>query len=229
MRLSGDDSLAQRLMQAPGLAAVYERAWRPFLGWSLMGFDHVHVRNERRLTVEALRLRDGDVVLDVACGPGNFTAALAAAVAPSGHAIGLDYSAAMLARARRDNRHPGASYLLGDAHHLPFPDGSLDAVNCYAALYLIPDPFAAFEEMLRVLRPGGRLSVMTSLASGRWWLRPAQARALGPTGLTMFGRDEFTGRLRAHGFIEVSQELHGFAQYVSGTSPSDSGQIGGGP
>jgi ubiquinone/menaquinone biosynthesis C-methylase UbiE len=217
--VTGDRSAAQRLMQNPALAAVYERAWRPFLGWSLMGFDLEHLRREHQLTIDALRLTDGDVVLDVACGPGNFTAALAEAVEPSGQAIGLDSSEPMLARARRDNLHPHAAYLLGDAHHLPFRDGALDAVNCYAALYLIPDPYAAFAELLRVLRAGGRISVMTSLASSRQWLRPVQARALGLTGLTMFDRGDFTSRLRAAGFTEVSQEIHGLAQYVSATAP----------
>jgi len=219
-RFSGDRSLAQRAMQHPLLASVYERAWRPFLGWAFMGFDVDHLRHERALTVAALRLRPRDVVLDVACGPGNFTAAFAAAVAPTGRAIGVDLSAPMLARARATNAPAGATYLRGDATRLPFPDRSLDAVNCYAALYLIPEPYAAFDEMLRVLRPGGRIAIMTSRESPYAWFRPAQARALGASGLRMFGTDEFTGRLRAAGFTEVSQEIHGVAQYVSATAPA---------
>jgi ubiquinone/menaquinone biosynthesis C-methylase UbiE len=155
----------------------------------------------------------------VACAPGNVTVALAEAVEPSGQAIGLDFSAPMLARARRDNLHPRAAYVRGDAHHLPFLDHAVDAVNCYAALYLIPDPYTAFEEMLRVLRPGGRISLMTSLVSSRSWLRPVQSRTLRATGLTMFDRDEFTGRLHRAGFTEVVQEIHGLAQYVSATAP----------
>ena len=217
---TGDRSLAQRAMQHPLLAPVYERAWRPFLGWAFMGFDMEHLRHERALTVAALLLRPGDVVLDVACGPGNFTAAFAAAVAPTGRAIGVDLSAPMLARARATNAPAGATYVRGDATRLPFPDGSLDAVNCYAALYLIPEPYAAFDEMLRVLRPGGRIAVMTSRESPYAWFRPAQAAALGASGLRMFGTDEFTGRLRAAGFTEISQEIHGVAQYVSATAPT---------
>jgi ubiquinone/menaquinone biosynthesis C-methylase UbiE len=222
-------SLAQRAMQSPVLAAVYERAWRPFLGWSLMGFDLEHLRHEHRLTLEALRLGPGDLVLDVACGPGNFTGAFAAAVGPTGLAIGVAYSAPMLDQARRDNPHPRAAYLRGDAHHLPFADSSLDAVNCYAALYLIPEPYAAFDDMLRVLRPGGRIALMTSLASERSWVRPRQARALGVGGLTMFDRGDFTERLRVARFTEVDQEIHGFAQYVSATAPVPSGLTGGSP
>jgi len=218
-RFTGDRSLAQRAMQHPLLAPVYERAWRPFFGWAFMGFDLDHLRHERALTVAALRLTPGDVVLDVACGPGNFTAAFAAAVSPGGQAIGIDLSGPMLARARATNAHPRATYLRGDATRLPFPDGSLDAVNCYAALYLIPAPYAAFDEMLRVLRPGGRIAIMTSRESPHEWFRPAQARVLEASGLRMFGSDEFTGRLRAAGFTEISQEIHGVAQYVSATAP----------
>jgi SAM-dependent methyltransferase len=111
-------------MQSRMLAPVYERAWRPVLGWAPMGFNLEHLRRERELTVDALRLGPGDV----ACGPGNFTRAFAQAVAPGGHAIGVDLSAPMLARARATNAHPSATYLRGDATRLPFPDGSVDAV-----------------------------------------------------------------------------------------------------
>jgi ubiquinone/menaquinone biosynthesis C-methylase UbiE len=206
-------------MRSRVLAPVYERAWRPVLGWALLGFDVEHLRHERSLTVSALRLRPGDVVLDLACGPGNFTSAFAAAVGPTGLAVGVDTSEPMLARARATNAHPRAAYVCGDATRLPFPDGSLDAVGCYAALYLIPDPFAALDEMVRVLRPGGRLALMTSRASPYAWFRPAQARVLAAAGLHMFGVDDFTSRLSAAGFTEVTRELHGVAQYVAATAP----------
>jgi len=217
--LTGNNSLAQRLMQNPLLALAYEKAWRPFNGWVLMGFDLGHVRHEKQLTIETLRLQPGDLVVDVACGPGLFTAPFAAAVGPDGLAVGIDYSAAMLERARQTNAHPRAVYLRGDGHHLPFPDGSVDAINCYAALYLIPDPWGVFDEMVRVLRPGGRIAIMTSVASTRAVVRPVQAKALGMTGLTMFERYEFVGRLRQAGFTEVEQELHGVAQYLAATAP----------
>ena len=219
MKLSGNSSLAQRLMQNPLLALAYEKAWRPFNGWMLMGFDLAHVRHEKELTVETLRLQPGNLVVDVACGPGLFTVEFAKAVAPTGLAVGIDYSEAMLDRARQTNRHPRTAYLRGDGHHLPFPDGSVDAINCYAALYLIPEPFGVFDEMVRVLKPGGRIAIMTSVASTRPVVRPLQAKALGLTGLVMFERYEFVGRLRQAGFTEVEQELHGLAQYLSATAP----------
>lgn len=210
---------AQRFMRSPLLAPVYEKAYRPFLGWAFMGFNIDHLRNEQPLTVQSLRLGPGDVVLDVACGPGLFTRAFAAAVAPTGLAVGMDTSSPMLARARRANAHSRAAYVFGDATDQPFQDDSFDAVNCYGALYLIPDPFTAFGEVLRVLRPGGRLSLMTSRESPFAVVRPVQARALGLSGLRMFSVDEFTTRLRDAGFTEITQEIHGVAQYVAATAP----------
>ncbi|KQY56546.1 hypothetical protein ASD66_02745 [Nocardioides sp. Root151] len=218
--LSVGDRWAQRLMRNPLLAPVYEKAYRPLLGWAFMGFDLDHLRNERALTVRALRLKPGHLVLDVACGPGLFTRAFARAVAPAGLAVGMDMSGPMLERARTTNAHERATYVFGDATDQPFPDDAFDAVNCYAALYLIPDPFAAFDEMLRVLRPGGRISLMTSRESPYRLVRPVQSRVLGVTGLRMFDADAFTGRLRAAGFTEITQEIHGVAQYVAATAPA---------
>lgn len=212
-------SLAQRAMQHPLLAPIYERAWRPTLFLTAMGFDLPHFLHEKEKAVEATRLGPGDRILDIACGPGNFTAGFASVVGPTGAAIGLDLSAPMLARALRDNAGTGASYVLASGHRLPFADRSLDAVLCYGALYLIPDPFRVVDEMIRVVRPGGRIAIMASLASGRRRMRTLQERATAPTGLRVFGRDDFTSRLRAVGFTEVSWEAHGVLQYVAGTAP----------
>lgn len=212
-------TLAQRAMQHPLLAPIYERAWRPAAFLAAMGFDVRHFRHEKAQAVASLRLGPGSTVLDLACGPGNFTDHYATVVGPTGKAIGVDLSKPMLDRALVDNAGTGASYVLGSAHRLPFSDGSLDAVVCYGALYLIPDPFRAFDEMVRVVRPGGRLALMTTVSSALAPLSRLQTVATGPSGLRMFGRDEFTGRLRAAGFTEVSFEAHGVLQYVAGTAP----------
>lgn len=212
-------TLAQWAMQHPMLAPIYERAWRPTLFLTAMGFDVPHFLREKAKAVEALRLGPGSTVLDIACGPGNFTSGFGEVVGPTGKAIGLDLSAPMLARALADNAGTGASYVLASGHRLPFADGSLDAVMCYGALYLIPDPFRVVDEMIRVARPGGRVAIMASLASERGALRGVQERVASPGGLQLFDRDDFTSRLRAAGFTEVTWEAHGVLQYVAGTAP----------
>lgn len=213
-------SLVQHVMEFPLLAQIYERWWRPAGALAFMGFNVQHFRTEKKQAVAALRLKGSAQVLDVACGPGNFTKVFAEALGPEGLAIGLDVSVPMLRRAVRFNSSPNAVYLRGDAHHLPFHDGAFDAVNCYAALYLIPQPELAFAEMLRVLRPGGRVALMTSRESRHAPVSAAQRQLLGRMGLRMFDPAEFTDALRAAGYTEVEQELHGVAQYVSATKPA---------
>lgn len=216
-------TLAQRAMEHPLLAPVYQRVWRPAWWLTAMAFDVPHFLREKRNAVEALRLGRGDVVLDVACGPGNFTAAYAEAVGPEGTAVGLDLSRPMLLRALVDNASlpggaPGAAYVLGNAHRLPFESGSFDAVACYGALYLIPGPFKALDEMVRVVRPGGRIAVMTSVAPEP--VRGFAQRVVGPAGMRVFGAHDITDRLTRAGFTEVVRETHGFFQYVAGTAPA---------
>lgn len=209
-------SLAQRAMEHRLLAPVYQRVWRPAWFLSAMAFDVPHFLAERRKAVAALRLGPGDRVLDVACGPGNFTADYAVAVGTAGMAIGIDLSAPMLARALLDNSAEGAHYVRGSAHGLPFADDSFDAVACYGALYLIPDPFRAVDEMVRAVRPGGRIAVMTSFAPEP--VRGLAQLAVGAAGLRVFGAREVTEHLRASGLVDVTIETHGFFQYVAGTA-----------
>ncbi|MDP5220236.1 class I SAM-dependent methyltransferase [Ruegeria sp. 2205SS24-7] len=72
---------------------------------------------------------------------------------------GLDFSPAMLARARR--RVPNASFVEGDAASLPFDDKSFDAVVCNVGFGHLPEPDTVLAEISRVLRPGG-VAAMTS-------------------------------------------------------------------
>ena len=156
----------QPLMESAGLALIYERLWRPVLGRLLMGAMGTGMGDERRLAIEMLELEPGQRVLDVACGPGNFSRAFADAVEEDGLVVGIDASSAMLARAVSETRADNVAYLRGDASELPFRDGSFDAVCCFAALYLIEEPFKAIDEMVRVLAPGGRIALLSSVNRG---------------------------------------------------------------
>jgi len=111
--------------------------------------------------VDRLAVGPGDVVLDLACGHGNFTAALADRVGPEGLVIGLDIAASMLRRAasRRAARGLGQVLLVrGDALALPFADGCLAKINCSGGLHQIPDLPRALAEIARVGGPGARLA-----------------------------------------------------------------------
>ncbi|GGK51019.1 class I SAM-dependent methyltransferase [Nocardia camponoti] len=209
-------NLARKTMNAPALAAVYEHAWRPSLFWLASGRT---TETDRRDAVTSLRLDGNQRVLDIACGPGNFTRYLSNHLNDDGYAIGVDYSTPMLARAVVDNAGPRVGYLRGDARTLPFADGTFDAVCCFGALYLIPDPIAATREMIRVLAPGGRLAISTSFHTDNMFGHTAKAVA-SLSGLRLFDRDTFPKLFAEEGLVDINQRVHRFLQYVDATRPA---------
>lgn len=103
------------------------------------------------------RLRRGDRVLDVACGTGALTLAAAEIVGQEGSVVGLDANLEMLAVARRKSEQ--IEWLEGRAEALPLPDKEFDAVVSQFGLMFFDDRPRALGEMMRVLKPGGRLAV----------------------------------------------------------------------
>jgi SAM-dependent methyltransferase len=208
---------AQRLMLTRVLPTIYERYWRPALGRSLKGAFGPDMAEEQRIARLLLGLTPGDGVLDVACGPGNFTRGFARTVGDSGLAVGIDASATMLDRAVGDTPRTlrNVAYVRGDAADLPFRDASFDAVCCFAAMYLFADPWAALDSMARVITPGGRIAILTSCLP-----RSRTARVLGDVagsrlaGVRMFDRDEIVDGLEARGFEAVRRRITGLAQFV---------------
>jgi demethylmenaquinone methyltransferase/2-methoxy-6-polyprenyl-1,4-benzoquinol methylase len=106
----------------------------------------------RKRSVRALGLPTGSLVLDLACGTGDLCRTLAAA---GYRPIGVDLSFGMLA-----NATTSAALVHGDALRLPVPDGRVDGITCGFALRNFVDlrPFLA--ELRRVVRPGGRISLL---------------------------------------------------------------------
>ncbi|GLQ57297.1 class I SAM-dependent methyltransferase [Devosia nitrariae] len=102
-------------------------------------------------------VREGDRVLDVACGTGALALAVAKIVGPAGSVVGLDANPQMLAVARR--KPAEIEWLEGRAEALPLPDKSFDAVVSQFGFMFFEDKPEALREMMRVLRPGGRLAV----------------------------------------------------------------------
>jgi ubiquinone/menaquinone biosynthesis C-methylase UbiE len=102
-------------------------------------------------------VRKGDRVLDVACGTGALTLAVSEIVGPAGSVVGLDANPQMLAVARR--KPARIEWLEGKAEALPLPDTSFDAVVSQFGFMFFEDKPQALREMIRVLRPGGRLAI----------------------------------------------------------------------
>jgi demethylmenaquinone methyltransferase/2-methoxy-6-polyprenyl-1,4-benzoquinol methylase len=109
----------------------------------------------RRLAAAAA-VRPGDRVLDAACGTGDL--ALADMRAGAGAVVGLDFSEAMLARARR--KAPEVEWVRGDMLELPFADASFDAATVGFGIRNVADLELGLRELRRVLRGGGRLAIL---------------------------------------------------------------------
>ena len=209
----------QDLMRTSFVPQIYERYWRPALSRVMKGVRGPGMDEEIRIARLLLGLSPGDCVLDIACGPGNFSRAFAAAVGDSGMVVGLDASRTMLKRGAADLRRSGLdnmSLIRGDATALPFVDDIFECVCCFAALHLFADPFAGLDEMTRVLAPGGRIALMTSVQrqlGPRGPLKPVTERL---SGIRVFGQQEIIDALLERGFEDLHQRLSGLVQFVGG-------------
>ena len=119
-------------------------------------------RRWRRAVVDAVAAVPGERVLDLAAGTGTSSepfAAGGALVVPS------DFSLGMLAVGKE--RRPDLSFVAGDATRLPFADAAFDAVTISFGLRNVVDTDAALREMLRVVRPGGRV-VICEFSTPTW-------------------------------------------------------------
>ncbi len=105
--------------------------------------------------IDAAALAPGDRVLDVGCGPGPLTRAVATRVGAENVAA-VDPSEPFVAACR--DRVPGADVRVARAEELPFADGAFDAVVSQLVLNFVADPAAGVAEMLRVTRPGGTVA-----------------------------------------------------------------------
>lgn len=210
--------LVQALMKTRVVPTIYERWWRPSLARIAKGVTGPGMTEEVRIARLLMGLSRGDTVLDVACGPGNFSREFARDAGERGLVVGIDGSRTMLARGAEDLGRSGLAnlaFVRGDATELPFADGSFDGVCCFAAIHLFADPFAALDEMARVLRPGGRIALMASVRRQVTLppLKPVIERA---SGIRLFEPGELTGALAERGFTEVHQRLTGLVQFVGG-------------
>ncbi len=130
--------------------------------------------------LDALDLRPGQRVLELAAGAGDVSLMAAERVGPGGTVICSDRSGPMLTRARARAGELGLENLefkLLDGERIDLPLAGVDAVTCRWGYMLMPDPAAAVRETRRVLRPGGRLSlaVWDRLDRNPWWAIPAAA------------------------------------------------------
>jgi ubiquinone/menaquinone biosynthesis C-methylase UbiE len=103
--------------------------------------------------------KPGENLLDVGCGTGTNVLALSKLVESAGKITGIDNSKAMLAVAREKASAPNIEYQLKAIEEMDFPADSFDGVVCTQVLGYVPDPVLAIREMLRVVKPSGRVFI----------------------------------------------------------------------
>jgi SAM-dependent methyltransferase len=112
-----------------------------------------------RAAMAALGPLPGEHILDVGCGAGQTSLDLGRAVEPGGEVVGIDLSEPMLAVARRRAAgRTGVRFEAGDAQTFPFAPGAFDAAYSRFGVMFFADPVAAFANLRRALKPGGRLA-----------------------------------------------------------------------
>src|SRR6516164_5403721 len=121
------------------------------------GYEQLMGRWSKRLAplfIDFAGLADNEKILDVGCGNGSLTFALAGK-ADLAAIVGIDYSPVFVAEAMRRNSDPKITIRQGDACDLPFDDGAFDRSMALLVLHFVPETGKAVGEMRRVVRRGG--------------------------------------------------------------------------
>ena len=190
-----------------------------------------HLATWAELILDTAAIDSGESVLDIGCGNGETTRRAARAAAPEGRAVGVDLSEPMLAQARKRAAEDGIAnvdFVVGDAQTDPL-GGPYDVAISRFGVMFFDDPVAAFANVDRAMRPGGRLAIVSwaPLSEQQWLLVPVGAALehlpppeLGePGGPGMFGLssiEEITDVLTRAGWTDVDVRPHRRTMPVGG-------------
>jgi SAM-dependent methyltransferase/uncharacterized protein YbaR (Trm112 family) len=201
---------SQWAMEFRPITALYERVWRP-----LVTAPFSDLAWELEQTRAYLALSPRLDLLDLACGPGNFTRHFAKTIT-EGTVVGVDLSLPMLKKGLRELKRDGVLNIMlmrVDVTKWPFAAGSFDRVHCAGALHLFPDLPGVFASIRRSLRDGGifvgstycvadgaakrRFQDYVSTAHGFHWFRPEELAGL----VSGAGFTGFEFRTRKQGIV----------------------------
>jgi ubiquinone/menaquinone biosynthesis C-methylase UbiE len=138
--------------------------WAPYYDTIIALATAGRERRLRETTVNLARLLPGERVLEIGCGTGSLCLAARARVGPLGEVCGIDPAPEMIEAARKKGSRAGLDkmFQVGRIESIPFPDGYFDVVLCSFMVFVINDDTRrrGFSEVLRVLKPGGRVLVL---------------------------------------------------------------------
>lgn len=167
-----------------------------------------HADRLRDLTLDQALLKPGESVLDVGCGTGGVTIPAKIRVGENGGAAGIDPSPEMIAVANRKAGRAGLQidFRVGVIESLPFPDASFDVVTSSLMMHHLPAHLQVkgVAEILRVLKPGGRLLIADMTRPGAsLHERLFRSMVLHHGHVTQFGVEDLPKLLKEAGFEEI--------------------------
>jgi len=168
-------------------------------------------------------LKPGETVLDLGSGGGIDCFLASRQVGPDGHVIGVDMTPEMLAKAATNKAQMGITnveFRRGQIEALPVGDNSVDVVMSNCVINLSPDKPAVFKEAVRVLKPGGRISVSDIVTEGD--VDPALRARLDQWAECVTGAidvDAYTSAMREAGFVDIHVMDKVDAEGIVGRAP----------
>jgi ubiquinone/menaquinone biosynthesis C-methylase UbiE len=159
-----------------------------------------------------VKVQEGATILDLGSGGGIDVFRASKLVGRNGKVIGLDATPEMIFRARETAKkydYQNVEFRLGEIEHMPLESNSVDLVISNCVLNLVPDKRQAFNEIYRILKPGGKISIsdMVATQESRKIIKPEEWAACIAGAVTC---EEYQSILQKTGFLEInaSDETH---------------------
>jgi len=139
---------------------IHSRYYNLLIKWCFLPLGGE--KKVRQELLEPVRFLSGDRILDMGCGTGNATFAIAEKVGEEAEIVGLDLSCGQIGLARKNNRFPNISFLIADASNAPFEEGCFDKVFITHAIHEMPREMRlkALREAKRILQQEGKVVVL---------------------------------------------------------------------
>lgn len=160
------------------------------------------------LPTEFAKIRPGGTVIDLGSGAGNDCFVARSETGGSGRVIGVDFSQAMIEKARQNVQKRGytnVEFIQSDIENMPIPDNTADVVVSNCVLNLVPNKTAVFSEIYRVLKPGGHFSISDIVLTGDLPAKiKSAAEMYAGCVASAIDKDEYLGYIHKAGFGDIT-------------------------